>query len=77
MLAAPYVGRWKVIQRDLPEYDLEFPALWIEFTQTLELEAADSRWVFELDGDILTLTTPNWFDRQEPAVVVLQREATE
>jgi len=51
ILATPYVGRWKVVELDLPKYGLEFPALWIELSQTLELEAADSRWAPTYHGD--------------------------
>ena len=109
VLARPYVGRWKVVETDLPKYGLEFPVRWIELKGTLELAVSDSRWedttegwwspprparrwngdnmgageliwdrgwsvwVFDLEGDQLTLTTPDWIDWQEPGKVVLRR----
>jgi hypothetical protein len=105
--ARRFVGRWRVIDRQVGYRGFDIPAEWIELHSWGELYAQeaswsppytdlwrppyrhidaedgrwrdgtvfDAPWDFDLQGDILTLTTPpEWFEVWERSRVTLQRQ---
>jgi hypothetical protein len=110
VVARDYVGRWVVVEKDIPERGGDFPMMWIELRPSLTYRAADaawaspyegrwippsrltkrpdenedsgeiqlpdgfSHWDFNIDGEYLVLTTPDWALKwYEYSVVVLER----
>lgn len=66
----PYEGYWKP-----PSFSTRFVR---QYPGTGEIGIPGKRtsWLFQLDGDTLTLTTPEWVDWHQPAKVVLQRSVS-
>lgn len=50
-LVLSYVGRWEVVEKDIPSSGFEFPMKWIEFHKSFTFSASNSRWAKTYEGD--------------------------